>query len=76
MTSQGFNQSGLKQQEPSRPIFSGGYDAGSSPRRLNSYNPSRQGGNFDTPAQVMNSGHHLPDDLEYGEEAPPRYDHL
>ena len=34
MTAQGFNQSGFKSQEPSRPIFSGGDDAvGMSPPR-------------------------------------------
>ena len=48
MTSQGFNMSAAKHQEPSRPIFSGGYDAGVSPPRADTYPPSRN--EFQTPA--------------------------
>ena len=48
MTAQGFNKGGFKQGEPSRPMFSGGYD-GESPRRYNSYDHNRQD-TFETPA--------------------------
>ena len=61
MTSQGFNKmSGMKHQEPSRPIFSGGFDAAESPRRINSYGPSRAEGAYETPAHNQEGQHMMP----------------
>lgn len=66
MTAQGFNQSGFKSQEPSRPIFSGGNDAGLSPPRIDQIGNRRS--EFETPAQPGSNGapHRLMD--SYGDE--------
>ena len=63
MTSQGFNPSGLKHQEPSRPIFSGGYDAGQSPPRHEGYPDGRN--NFQTPAQASMENNQAQRQLTY-----------